>query len=254
MTLSPVTLFFRQLRVEQVLFWRSRELAFFTFLLPILLLVLLSSAYGDDEVDGVRGYDYLLAGMLGYGVVSTTFAGLAILLVVRRESGTLKRLRATPLPAPVYVAALLASIILVYLLEAAILLAIARSFYGVDVPERLESLVLAILLGAFAFTALGVGASALVRTAEGASATINAIYLPATFVSGAFFSGDSFPGVLQAIAEVLPLAHFIELVRDISLEDVPIWERPASIAVVAGWGVAGAVAAVRGFRWQPREQ
>ena len=36
--------------------------------------------------------------MLGYGVVSTAFAGLAIVLVIRRENGILKRLRATPLP------------------------------------------------------------------------------------------------------------------------------------------------------------
>ncbi|MBD0348705.1 MAG: ABC transporter permease, partial [Thermoleophilia bacterium] len=101
-------LWLHQLRVEQMLFWRSRELAFFTFLLPIIFLVLLGSAYGDEEVDGVRGYDYLLAGMLGYGVAATTFAGLAILLVLRREAGTLKRLRATPMPARTYLAALLA--------------------------------------------------------------------------------------------------------------------------------------------------
>ena len=248
-----MTLFWHQLRVEQMLFWRSRELAFFTFLLPIVLLVLLASAYGDEEVDGVRGYDYLLAGMLGYGVASTTFAGLAILLVVRRESGTLKRLRATPLPARTYLAAQLASIILVYLVEAIILVALARTLYDVKIPDRLESLALAVVLGAFAFTALGVGASALVRTAEGASATINAVYLPATFVSGAFFSADSFPGPLRAIAEVLPLAHLIELVRDVMVADVAIWERPVAVGVVAAWGVAG-VAAARGFRWEPRER
>lgn len=247
-------LWLHQLRVEQMLFWRSRELAFFTFLLPIIFLVLLGSAYGDEEVDGVRGYDYLLAGMLGYGVAATTFAGLAILLVLRREAGTLKRLRATPMPARTYLAALLASIILVYLVEAVALVALARLFYGVEVPDRLESLVPAVLLGAFAFTALGVGASALVRTAEGASATINAVYLPATFVSGAFFSADSFPGALRAIAEVLPLAHFIDLVRDVMIEDVGIWERPVAVGVIAAWGVAGAVAAARGFRWEPRER
>jgi ABC-2 type transport system permease protein len=89
-------LFLHQLRAEQKLFWRSRELAFFTFLLPILFFLLLGSAYGDDEINGVSGYEYLLAGMIGYGAASTTFAGLALLLVIRRESGVLKRLRATP--------------------------------------------------------------------------------------------------------------------------------------------------------------
>ena len=246
-------LFGHQLRLEQLLFWRSRELAFFTFLLPIVFLVLLGSAYGDEEVDGVRGYDYLLAGMLGYGVASTTFAGLAILLVLRRESGTLKRLRATPLPAVTYLAALLASIIVVYLVEAVILVTLARVLFGVPVPERLGSLALALLVGAFAFTALGVGASTLVRTAEGASAVINAVYLPATFVSGAFFSAESFPDVLQALARVLPLAHFIDLVREVMLDEAAIWERPVALGIVGAWGLAGALAAARGFRWEPRE-
>ncbi|MFN2471228.1 MAG: ABC transporter permease [Gaiellaceae bacterium] len=247
-------LFLHQLRLEQRLFWRSRELAFFTFLLPIIFLVLLGSAYGDNEVDGVRGYDFLLAGMLGYGVASTTFAGLAILLVLRREAGTLKRLRATPLSARAYVAAVLGSIILVYLVEAIILVALAKLVFGVEVPDRLVSLALALLLGASAFTALGVGVTALVRSAEGASAVINALYLPATFVSGAFFSSESFPEVLQAIAQVLPLAHFIELVRDVMLADVGVWERPTDVAIIAAWGAAGALAAVRGFRWEPRER
>ena len=249
-----MTLLLHQFRVEQLLFWRSRELAFFTFLLPVIFLVMLGSAYGDEEVDGVRGYSYLLAGMLGYGAASTTFAGLAILLVLRREAGTLKRLRATPLPAATYLAGLFSSIIAVYLVEAVILVLLARVAFDVGVPDRLPSLGAAILLGAFAFTALGVGISTLVRSAEGASAVINAVYLPATFVSGAFFSADSFPQVLQWLAEVLPLSHLIALVRDVMLADAQVWDRPADVAVVAAWGVVGAIAAARGFRWEPREQ
>jgi ABC-2 type transport system permease protein len=249
-----VRLYMHQLRVEQLLFWRSRELAFFTFLLPVIFLVLLGSAYGDEDVNGVRGYNYLLAGMLGYGAASTTFAGLGIVLVVRREAGTLKRLRATPLPARTYLAALFSSIILVYLIEAVILVALARIVFDVGVPDRLGSMAAAILVGAFSFTALGVGVSTLVKSAEGASAVINAIYLPATFVSGAFFSADSFPQVLQWLAEVLPLSHFIVLVRDITLHDVHVWNRLADLAVVAAWGAVGAIAAARGFRGEPREQ
>jgi ABC-2 type transport system permease protein len=249
-----VRLYFHQLRVEQLLFWRSRELAFFTFLLPVIFLVLLGSAYGDEEVNGVNGYSFLLAGMLGYGAASTTFAGLAIVLVIRREAGTLKRLRATPLPARTYLAGLFSSIILVYLIEAVILVALARIVFGVGIPGRLASLLAAILIGAFSFTALGVGISTLVRSAEGASAVINAIYLPATFVSGAFFSGDSFPQVLQWLAEVLPLEHFIVLVRDVMLHDVHVWNRLGDLAIVAAWGAAGAIAAARGFRWEPRER
>ena len=51
---------------------------------------------------------------IGYGCANTAFAGLAIQLVVRRELGILKRLRATPLPASTYIAAMLASTLIVF--------------------------------------------------------------------------------------------------------------------------------------------
>ncbi|HEV2711953.1 MAG TPA: ABC transporter permease [Gaiellaceae bacterium] len=249
-----MSLFLHQLKAEQKLFWRSRELAFFTFLLPILFFLLLGSAYGDDEIEGVSGYKYLLAGMIGYGAASTTFAGLALLLVVRRESGVLKRLRATPLPPATYVAAVLASIILIFVLEAAILIGLGRFAYDVPLPDSLLSLILVVLLGGASFAALGIGLTALIRSAEGSSAVVNALYLPLSFISGAFFSADTFPDVLQKLAAVLPLSHLIGLTRDVMVYDDAIWDHLDNVAVVAAWGVGGVIVAIRGFRWEPRER
>lgn len=245
-------LFLHQLRAEQRLYWRSRELAFFTFLLPVLFLVLLGSVYGDDEIEGVRGSSYLVAGMLGYGVAATAFAGLAIFVVIRRESGILKRLRATPLPPPTYIAAVLGSTLIAFALESLALIALGRLLFDVGLPSRIFSLVSVLLLGAATFAALGLGLTALVRSAEGSSATVNAVYLPMTFISGAFFSPQSFPAVLEAVGEVLPLTHFIRVVRDVMLHDHEIWNRLGSVSVLAAWGVVGAVVALRRFRWEPR--
>jgi ABC-2 type transport system permease protein len=247
-------IFFHQLRAEQKLFWRSRELAFFTFLLPILFFLLLGSAYGDDDINGVSGYQYLLAGMIGYGAAATTFAGLALLLVIRRESGVLKRLRATPLPPETYVAAVLASIILVFLLEAAILVAIGRFGFDVPLAGSMLSLFVVLLVGAASFAALGVGLTAVIRSAEGSSAVVNALYLPLSFISGAFFSEETFPEVLQKLAAILPLSHLIQLARDVMVFDDTLADHLGDLAVVAAWGLGGLVVAVRGFRWEPRER
>jgi ABC-2 type transport system permease protein len=237
------------------LYWRSRELAFFTFALPIIMFFLLGSVYGKDRIKaehGVRGADYLLAGMLGYGAIATGFAGLSIMLVIRRENGILKRLRATPLPAATYVAALLVTTMLAYLLQAVVMVALGRVAFGTHIEHPL-SLVLVLLLGIAAFTALGLALTTAIKSSEGSSAVVNAIYLPAAFISGAFFSAHSFPSFLRAIANVLPLAYLIRLVRDVSLRGVEIWNRPAAVAVVAAWGIAGAIIAARRFRWEPRE-
>ena len=246
-------LFRHELGGELLLYVRSRELAFFTFLLPMIFFVLLGSTYGDDTVDGVRGSNFLEAGMIGYGAISIAFAGLAIVLVIRRESGILKRLRATPLPAPAYVAALLSAFLAAFAVEVVGLILLGRLLFGIGVPDRIGSLVLALLLGAISFCGLGIGVTALMRSAEGASAVVNAIYLPMSFIAGAFFSPHHFPSFLRGIADVLPLTYFLRLVRNVMLHGHDIWSQGTNVAVLAAWGIAGVIVALRAFRWEPHE-
>ena len=248
-----MTLFLHELRGELRLYWRSRELAFFTFLLPMILFLLLGFAYGEDDISGVRGSDFLLAGTIGYGVTATAFAGLAIVLVIRREEGILKRLRSTPLPAPTYLTAVLATTLVAFLVQAVCIVALGMVVFDASFPRRIVSLAIALVLGAITFAALGVGLTGLVRRAEGASAVVNAIYFPALFISGSFFERDTFPSVLQAVANVLPLTYFIKLVTDIMLRGAEIWDRPGDVAVLGAWGVGGAILAMRRFRWVPHE-
>ena len=246
-------LFWHELKGELLLYTRSRELAFFTFLLPMVFFVLLGSTYGSDTVDGVKGAHFLLAGMIGYGAISIAFAGLAIVVVIRRENGILKRLRATPLPAHTYITALLCAFLAAFAVEVVCLILLGRLLFGIPVPDQLGSLILALLLGAVAFCGLGIGITALIRSAEGASAVVNAIYLPAAFLAGAFFSPHHFPQVLRAIANVLPLTYFLRLTRNVMLHGDTIWSQGTNIAVVAAWGALGVVVALKAFRWEPSE-
>jgi ABC-2 type transport system permease protein len=249
-----MTLFGHELRGQLLLYRRSKELAFFTFLLPLILFVLLGSTYGSDRINHDRGADFLEAGMIGYGLVSTAFAGLAIFMVIRRESGILKRVRATPLPAWAYLGAVLTATLIAFALNTVCMIAIGRGLFSVPFPERWFSLVLTLLLGAVAFAALGLAMTTVVRSAEGASATVNAVYLPTVFICGAFFSPHSFPEFLRAIAAVLPLTYFIRLTRDVMLHGHQFWDNWADVAVIAAWGAAGAIVALLRFRWEPAER
>ena len=73
--------------------------------------------YGDEQIAGIDGGTYLVAVMIAYGVVATAFAGLAITMVIRRESGVLKRVRGTPMPPALYVAGVIGSWLVVIALE-----------------------------------------------------------------------------------------------------------------------------------------
>jgi ABC-2 type transport system permease protein len=246
-------LFLRELRNQQRLFWRSHESAFFTFLLPILFLVLLGSVYGDERIEGIRGATYLVAGLLGYGVVATAFAGLAITLVVRREAGVLKRVRGTPLPTSVYLAAAIASTLAVIALQVVAQVLVGRFLLDARWPASPASFVLALLLGAVTFAALGLAVTTVVRSAEGSSAVVNAIYLPLTFISGVFFSTETLPGFLQALAAVSPLTYLLELLRRVFVDGSGLSGAATDVAVLLAWGLAGAIVALRWFRWEPRE-
>jgi ABC-2 type transport system permease protein len=251
-------LFVHELRTEQLLFWRNREAAIFTFFLPIIFFLIFGSIYGNDRLtlsdhSHVRAASFLEAGMIGYGVAATCFAGLGITLVVRRESGILKRIRATPLPAITYLSGVLVSTFIVFLVEAVLIVLIGKGLFSVRFPHALFSLLVVLLIGALSFAALGLGISGLVRSSEGSSGVINAVYLPMAIISGTFFSPKSYPEFLRVIAEALPLTHYTELTRDVMLDNRHVWSEPGAIAVVLGWGAVGLLAALRGFRWQPRE-
>ena len=133
-------LFWHQLKCEQLIFWRSREAAIFVFLFPPLLFVLLASVFGDGTADGVPTSTYLVAGLIAYAVANTALGGLAITLVIRREFGILKRLRSTPLPAPLYLAAVLLSNLIVVVLQSFVVVALGLGLFDAELPRELARL------------------------------------------------------------------------------------------------------------------
>jgi ABC-2 type transport system permease protein len=246
-------LYVHQFRAEQLLFWRSREAAVFVFLFPVLLFLLLATVYSGRY----RGHplpDYLVAGLLGYGTANTALGGLAITLVLRRETGLLKRVRGTPLPPVTYLAAVLSSTLAVFGVQAVSVIALGRVAFGASLPSRPVALAVTLAVGALAFAALGAALASVIRSSEGSSAVVNIVILPMAFLSGGFGPTRHYPEVLQAVAEVLPLKHLIDAIIGIYLDGEGLWEQRWALVVIAAWGLAGAAYAAKRFRWEPRGQ
>ncbi|MGH3133778.1 MAG: ABC transporter permease [Gaiellaceae bacterium] len=248
-----MTTLVHQLAFEQRIFWRSREAAVFIFVFPLLLYALLGSVY-SDEIDGVPSADILLAGLFGYGAANTAFGGLAIILVGRREAGVLKRLRSTPLPPATYIAAVLLSTLVVFALQAIALLVLGRLVFDARAPANWLGFAGAVVLGVACFAGLGVGAASLIRSAEGVSAVVNVVLLPMAFLSGSFGPTDDYPGVLDAVAQVLPLTYFLDVVNGVYLGGESLFADPKALGIVTAWGAAGMAVALRRFTWMPRER
>ncbi len=248
-----MSLLLHQLAYEQRIFWRSREAAVFIFIFPLLLYMLLGSVY-SGEIDDVPAADVLLAGLFGYAAASTAFAGLAIFLVTRREAGVLKRLRSTPLPPATYLAAVLLSTLVVFVLQAVALLALGRLVFDASLPENWLGFAGSIALGVAGFAGLGIGAASLIRSAEGVSAVVNVVVLPMAFLSGSFGPTDEYPEFLQKIAAVLPLTYFLDVVEDVYIDGASLFADPKALAIVLAWGAAGVAVGLRYFGWMPRDR
>jgi ABC-2 type transport system permease protein len=187
--------------------------------------------------------------VLGYGVAATAFAGLAIVTVIRRESAILKRLRGTPLPSWTYLTSSLGSTILVFAIEAVVLIVLAKLLFDVPFPTKIFSLVLALLLGSIAFAGMGLALTTVIRSAEGSSAVVNAIYLPMAFIAGSFLARSTRTRASRG-DRGRPAADLLHPLRARASSSATeqIWDEPA-VARVAAWGARGPLA-VRGFRWE----
>ncbi len=248
-----IALFLHELRIQQLVFWRNRESAVFVFVFPPMLFLLLGAVY-DGTIDGVPAADRLLVGMIGYGCANTAFGGLAITMVIRREAGVLKRVRATPLPPATYVAAVLVSTLVVFALQMIVTVLLGILLYDARGAESWPAVIPVVLLGGVAFAGIGFGAASLIRSAEGSSAVVNLIILPMAFLSGSFGPTQSYPEVLQKLADVLPLTYLIDLLEAAYLHGQGLTHDMEAVAVLAVWGIAGYVVAARRFGWQPRER
>jgi ABC-2 type transport system permease protein len=241
----------RQLVWEQRLFWRNRQAAIFTFVLPVGLL-----AFGllgrHSDVDGHPYPYFFVPGLIGTAIVFTTFAGIAITLVVRRDSGILKRVRGTPLPPAAYLGALAGSMAFVLALETAIIVAVGSTALDLSAPDSPLEVLLLVVFGAFAFAALAFAIVPLVPAAEGSSAVISSIYLPLLGLSGAFFPLHRLPAGLHQLADVLPLSHLLSALRAAYGGGGLAGADYAGLLVTLAWAIAGALIAVRRFAWEPR--
>jgi ABC-2 type transport system permease protein len=186
--------------------------------------------------------DLLIPGIAGMSIMATTFTALAFNVTFLREQGILKRMRGTPLPTRDYLGALVGSAVINAVVQVVLVFAIGKLAYGVDLPDEPGAVLVYAVVGVAAFAALGIALSHAIPNFDAAGAYTNAVFLPVIFISGVFYSVDDLPRVLEVIGAALPLRHVIDgLAGDGS---------GAGLAVVAAWGMLGAILAVRYFRWE----
>src|SRR3954469_18415174 len=205
-----------------------------------------------DEITkaGARYVDFLVPGLLGMNLMGTGMWGIGFSLVVARNGNLLKRLIAAPARRSHLLGAQLISRLLFLVPEAGALLVFAHFVLGVPLRGSLLLLIAVSLLGALAFSGLGLLTAARPRTIEGVSGVMNLVMVPMWIFSGIFFSTERFPAAMQPFIQALPLTALNNALRGVMLEGVGATSLLPQLALLALWGVVSFVVALKIFRWQ----
>jgi len=246
-----------QFRYDQKAFWRNPAAVFFTVGFPVILLLIFATVFGDQTIDvrgGIETTAYYVPAIITVAVISATMQSLAMSLVIAREDGRLKRGRGTPMPAWVFIAGRVGNSIVVALMMLALIAVLGRVLYGVAIPwGQLPELVVVLAVGSAAFCCLGIALTAAIPSQDAAAPIVNALLLPLYFLSGVFIPEDELPDGVVNFANHFPVRDFFEAFFAAYMPagggSGVDW---GNLAVVAIWGVAGLLLAIRFFRWTPR--
>jgi ABC-type multidrug transport system permease subunit len=199
-------------------------------------------------VPGTRYIDFLVPGLLGFGLMSSSIWGLGWAIVQMRMGKLLRRLAATPMRKLDFLLAFATGRLLLALLEVLFFLGFARLIFDVRVAGNPVTFVVWGLLGALAFGGLSALVASRAQNSETASGLMNLVTLPMTVVSGVFFSSSHFPGWLQPVLRALPLTALIDGLRAISTDGAGVAALVLPALVLLVWG-GGFALALRLFRW-----
>jgi ABC-2 type transport system permease protein len=257
----------RRTWIEMVAFLRERDAVIFILAYPLIMMAIFATVFGQQDQGNAAGSvpftQYFLPGMVATGVMLTSFQNLAISISVERDDGTLKRLRATPLPATSYFLGKIGQVLIAVTVQTAALLLLAATAFDVPMPTTASAwwtFAWVFVLGTATGSVLGVAFSSIPRSGKSASAVVTPVVLVLQFISGVFFAFFALPSWMQQIASVFPLKWLAQGMRSVFLPPEAVvletggsWQHGATAAVLVAWLVVGLVVGVRTFRWRRRD-
>lgn len=235
--------------VELKLFAREPAAAFFTLVLPVLLLVLNGSTSSNDrnaDLGGAGLIDVLVPGYIALVIATLGLMTLPGVLASYRERGVLRRLEATPVgPTAVLVAQLLVQA-LVATVGLAVLVGLGMAVFDLRAPQAPLGVLVAYVAAVLGFAAVGFMLAAVLPTARTTNAVAAALYFPMIFLSGSTWPREVLPEWGQRIGDLLPLTYVVEAIKD--PWTTGSWDVLA-LAVLGMLVLGGTTIATRMFRW-----
>lgn len=212
-----------------------------------------TSSLAKQEISGdaVSYADWVLPGILGMNMMFSCLFGVGYVVVRYRKNGFLKRLRATPVTAFEFIAAQIASRMVLILLITSFLFASTHVILGTRMEGNYFTLFLVATVGAVSLISLGLVVSARVTSEELAGGLLNLINWPMMMLSGVWFSLEGAGPFMQQFANVFPLTHVLNSARAVMLDGATLFDIAPSLIALTLMSVVFLAIGAKIFRWNP---
>ena len=229
--------------------WRDLGSVFFATAMPILVYAISVSFFGSQfDFQGKPFGVVMASGMIAWGGAVTGFINLPEKVLLSRERGELKRLRATPLPPALYLTGRTLSVVLWSLASAALLVGIGVAFLHLEVSwSGLLPAAAILILGVLTMAAAGLALGSFLPDSKATTAVGLGILLPLAFFSDVFpvYGAPAWMGTIGSFLPLKPVANGIS--SALFLAGTPVnW---LALGVTLLWLLAAGLVAVRRFRW-----
>ncbi|MGD0924698.1 MAG: ABC transporter permease [Streptosporangiaceae bacterium] len=224
---------------------RNGEQLLLTLIIPVALLAGFSL---EHLIKGTR-VDFLVPGILALAVMSTAFTSQAIATGFERRYGVLKRLGSTPLRRDGLIAAKTATVLVVELGQAIVIIAVglALGWAPNARPAAAAWTVLLLLAGTAAFSGLALLLAGTLR-AEATLAAANLVYLVLLGVGGVIFPLSKFPAGARPVLRLLPSGALSDGLHSVLQRAGGLPVRDLVVLLV--WAVIAIGVTARVFRWE----
>ena len=236
------------------LYLREPLAFFFSLAYPVLLLLLFGFIYGNQPAPEFWGRNFgtVDASVPAYTAIiigTVALMGIPIDTATNRETGVLRRYRATPLHPVAYLIATIAVYLVIALLGMVLLVLTGKLVFGLRMAGSWVSILAAFILSAFSFFSVGYLIASVVPTSRMAQAVGMVIFFPMMFLSGAGLPLQLLPEGLQKVSDFLPMSYVVRLIQGLWFGNswADLWV-PALILV--GILAGGTVLSSRMFRWE----
>lgn len=255
--MNDVVLTLRQVWYINKAFIRNPASVFFTLVFPLMFLVIFTVIFGNGHLtvgpgQTVRVATFYVPAISAFSVITACYTNIAVALSFLRDSGALKRLHGSPLPVWSYLLARVLHAMAIAILLVIICATFGAAFYGAALPtSTLPAFALTVVVGAAAFSILGVAVTAFIPNADAAPAVVNGSIFPLLFISNVFIPLQDPPQWLDIAGKIFPVRHFADAMINSYFALSGSGIRANDLIVIAVWGIGGFVVAFRFFRWEP---